>query len=271
MTDAFLEQLKQAATDDSVDMTDFVRLVFEQDPTDENWHDALWPEVLPLIKSKLPKQNLYTVTVAQAARAKRCSSQEIQSAIKAGALDAHKQGSWLIHEQSLQAWTPSPYTMTVAQAAEQKNCHVDTIRKAIKRGEIDARKQGSWRINPKSLKSWNLQEERSHERTKTNTVHMRYGHLNDLQCAVRVDGLKVDLDKVQHVEQTIKEVTLDQWTSIGVYTTSPGRNRFLELVPGLIEQSFEFHGFYIKGFFDYKTKINNRNEATQAWSAYKKV
>jgi excisionase family DNA binding protein len=110
-------------------------------------------------------------TAEAAARAGR-HSRTIADACRTGELVAVQrgaQGSWRIHEDSLDAWLRGdaeplptsghslPRYFNTAGAARYANCSRDTIAKACQSGELFATqrvKGGTWAIRPASLDSW---------------------------------------------------------------------------------------------------------------------
>jgi hypothetical protein len=103
-----IAKLQLAAEDGAISLEDFVRLMFEAEPTSGDFSAPMWAEALGLLKSKLP-QTSYTVRVDEAAALKGCTPDAIRKAIKRGDLLAIKAGNaWLIDEGKLALWSPGP-------------------------------------------------------------------------------------------------------------------------------------------------------------------
>lgn len=83
----------------------FLTNVFDNDPTERDFTDPVWAEVLEMIEKKVPQKQRYTVTVTEAAKKKDCQPDTIRKAIGRGELDAIKVGrGWRIDPRSLKKW-----------------------------------------------------------------------------------------------------------------------------------------------------------------------
>lgn len=104
MHQQYLDGLKQAHQKQTLES--FLQFAFEHDPTNRDFTDPVWVSVLELIESKVPKKQIYTVSVSEAAKQKDCTLDTIRKAIGRQEIRAIKDGGrWRIDPQSLKSWS----------------------------------------------------------------------------------------------------------------------------------------------------------------------
>jgi len=129
-------------------------------------------ERAPAPPPEIPIESRAWLSTAEAAARAGRHSRTIADACRTGELVAVQrgvQGSWRIHENSLEAWlrggvepvpaseSSLPRYFNTAGAARYANRSRDTIAKACQSGELFATqrvKGGTWAIRPASLDSW---------------------------------------------------------------------------------------------------------------------
>ena len=213
--DVFYQKLSKATAADDVNLEQFVRMLIEEDSTEQDWTDEIWHKVLPLLADKLPARVFET---------------------------------------------------SVSEAAKLKVCTTDAIRKAIVRGDLVASKQGSrWRIDTESLAKWSPGRQGGRLSAHTHKVEFSFGRQDDVYFAVRVDG-----QKLPHVSQDgqIFSAQLDQWSSIGVYTSTKHGRRFMVLEPSIKTNEITLEQFFVHGRFQFARKVNSSKKADAAWANY---
>lgn len=101
---AFLQYMTNMSQMEHVSVEDFVRMMFEHEPTGETWTHDLWHSILPTLRDKVPERE-FVISVAEAARLKDCTTGVIRNAIARGELVAQKVGNrWCIDPTSLHQW-----------------------------------------------------------------------------------------------------------------------------------------------------------------------
>lgn len=241
MHEEYLEQVKEAQ---SLSYEVFLQAIFLDDPTNGDFTDPMWVEVLGLIRQKVPERSLYTITVPQAAKRHKCTSQTIRNAIKDGHINAVKDGQWLINEESLNQW--------VEQWSK--------VRRAKKKPK---------KKTTRADKSTQSSEQEATSSVHTSSIDVRFGHEKGARLQLSIDH-KMRFDGVQKVARSINEATIDQWSSAAILTSSgKSSRRFFLIKPGGDEEINITHGsLHVRGYYTIEERVYDSEDAYAAWLAY---
>lgn len=166
------------------------------------------------------------------------------------------------------------YTLSVAEAAKRKGVTEDGIRRAIRERRLPAWfKDGVPFIEPKTLDAVQLGKRGP---IVSPELEFQVGYDADAKASFRLFVLpggnqpEANADEPVNQGQKIWRGKVAKWRRAAVLTGGFGKQRFFEIVPSSEDdpEAVEFHGFYVRGKFSIIRKINNPQDARQAWAVF---
>lgn len=232
---AFLERVRQAASDPAVTEDALVALLYGKDN--------------PLLDhARLPGHSLVTADTLKNPLYRVLCDYLGQKRVQTGALDL--------------AAAAARYTLTVTEAGERLGIHPSAVRQAIAAGRLPSwKKSGQHFLDPASVASFQIAR-----RGPSPRLQIRCGKEGDVAFRVKTPG---DLDGFYRPALGVSEGTLVSWKRIGViFTNKANKSQFFVLEPGGEDNEVKHGSFYVRGRFVVAEKIHNSQKAVEAWDAF---